>query len=274
MKTIKVVFLYILLIIIAIITTGPFLWLIFTSLKGASNIYRLDSFIDIFPYPLMFQNYIETFKQIPYLTLFFINSILVGLVGVLGSVVICALAAYPLARLDFPGKNLIFSIFISTIFLPSQANMIVNFVIIRNMGLYDTFTAIILPMLVNVFGIFLMRQAYLMVPREIEDAARIDGCNEFQIWRHVMLPLTGSSLSTLSVLSFIGLWNSFMWPLVILKHEIKYTLPVGLAYLSEMFASNFRYVAAGSVMAMLPILIFFIIMQKNFIEGVFKGSGK
>jgi putative chitobiose transport system permease protein len=259
---------------VALFLTGPFLWLLLTSLRSGGSIFRLENLRDILPWPPSLENYRGVIQQIPMFPRFFINTAWICFWGVILELLIAALAAYPLARLDFPGKNLVFGIMLSTMMLPAQANMIVNFMTIRSLGLFDTMLAVILPSMVSVFGIFLMRQAYLVIPREIEDAARIDGCSELGLWSRIMLPLARPSLATLAVFSFVGYWNTFMWPLVILKHEAKYPLAVGLSYLSSMFASNFRYVAAGSVLSMIPILIVFFIMQKQFISGITAGAVK
>ncbi|MFH0803024.1 MAG: carbohydrate ABC transporter permease [bacterium] len=274
MKRFRVFLLYLGLFAVALFLTGPFLWLFLTALKSGGSIFHLESLRDIIPWPASLENFSGVLKQVPMFPRFFINTVWICFWGVSLEILIATLAAYPLARLDFPGKNLIFGIILSTMMLPAQANMIVNFITIRSLGLFDTMLAVILPSLVSVFGIFLMRQAYLVIPREIEDAARIDGCSELGLWARIMLPLARPSLATLAVFSFVGYWNTFMWPLVILKHEANYPLAVGLTYLSSMFASNFRIVAAGSILSMIPILIVFFVMQKQFISGITAGAVK
>ena len=184
------------------------------------------------------------------------------------------MAAYPLARMDFPGRNVVFAVMLSTLMLPSQANMIVNFVTIRNLGLFDTLIAVVLPGAVSVFGIFIMRQAFLVVPRDLEDAARLDGCSEWGIFRHVMLPLTRPAQGTLALFAFTAHWNSFMWPLVVLKSSDLYPISVGLSYMAQTFDSDFRITAAGIVLGTLPIIAVFLLIQKQFIRGITAGSVK
>jgi len=270
----KKALIYLLMIILAIFLTGPFIWLTFTSLKSGQDVFRLESIKDIFPTSPTLKNYKEVMIQMPQLPGFFLNTIIIVIVGIFLQLLLCSLTAYPLARIDFPGKNFIFAVMLSTMMLPAQANMIVNFITIRKIGLYDTLIAVILPGAVTVFGIFLMRQAYIVIPRELEDAARIDGCGEFTIWYRIMLPLTRPALATLAIFSFVAFWNTFMWPLVILRSKELYPLAVGLTHLMNTFDTNFRLVAAGSVLSMIPIIIVFIIMQKQFVKGITAGAVK
>jgi len=262
------------MIALALFLTGPFLWLTSTSLKSGQDVYRLESFRDFFPTSPTLENFKEVIKQMPQLPLFFLNTIIIVILGIFFNLLLASLAAYPLARLDFPGKNFIFILILSTLMLPAQANMIVNFITIRKIGLYDTLAAVVMPGLVTAFGIFLMRQAYIVIPNELEDAARIDGCGEFAIWYKIMLPLTRPALATLAIFTFVAFWNTFMWPLVILQSKELYPLAVGLTYLMNTFDTNFRLVAAGSVLSMIPVLIVFIAMQRHFIKGITAGAIK
>ncbi|MFH1453071.1 MAG: carbohydrate ABC transporter permease [Armatimonadota bacterium] len=273
-KTVENTIKYAILIALALFMTFPFIWLLLTSIKTTGNMFKIETFADIIPWPVSFENFIEVMKTVPLIPKFLFNTVIITFWGMLLGIVISALAAYPLARFKFPGRNFIFFMFISTMMLPTQANMIVNFITIRKLGLFDTYIAVILPALVNVFGIFLMRQAYLTIPGELEDAGRLDGCGELSLWWHVMLPMTRPALGALSIFTFVAYWNTFMWPLVILKTESKYPFAVGLTYLSNMFASDFRTVAAAAVISMVPIIIVFILMQKQFIKGITAGAVK
>ncbi len=176
--------------------------------------------------------------------------------------------------MEFKGKNLMFAILLGSMMLPAQANMIVNFTTIRFMHLYDTLAAVVLPGLVSVFGIFLMRQAYLVIPVELDDAARIDGANALHIWWNVMLPLSRPALATLAVFGFVGHWNNLLWPLIILKSEANYPVAVGLTWLSGVFATQFSLVAAGCVLATVPVVALFLALQKQFISGITAGAVK
>jgi putative chitobiose transport system permease protein len=258
---------------VAALCLGPFLFLVSTSLEGG-DLFKLETPIDLLPNELTFEAYAEVFEKLPALPYFFLNTAILCFFGVLFELGFATLAAYPLARMNFRGKNWIMAGLLATMMLPSQANIIVNFVTIRQLQLYDTLVAVLLPSAVTVFGIFLMRQAFLIVPKDLEDAARIDGASEWFIFAKVMVPLTRAALGTLALFSFVAHWNSFMWPLVVLQEQTKYPLSVGLAYMANTFDSNFRVVAAGSVMAMLPILVLFLLLQKQFIKGITAGAVK
>jgi putative chitobiose transport system permease protein len=272
---------YLVMILLALFLTGPFFWLTFTAAKSGQDVFKLESVKDILPSAPTLENFRRVWtefdtpgkKENKLLNFFKSTFIIVG-AGIILELLVASLAAYPLARMEFKGKNLIFGIMLSTMMLPAQANMIVNFITIRKLGLFDTYLAVVLPSAVSVFGIFLMRQAYLIIPKELEDAARIDGCSELQVWYKVMLPLTKPALATLAIFSFVSFWNSFMWPLVILKSDNLYPLSVGLSFLANTFDSNFRLVAAASVLSMLPVIALFLIMQKQFVAGITAGAVK
>lgn len=261
------------LLSVAGLCLGPFLFMLSTSLEGG-DVFKLESLSDLGPNELTFSAYREVFKKLPELPLFFLNTGFLCFFGVLFELCFATLAAYPLARMEFRGKGLIMAALLATMMLPTQANIIVNFVTIRQMALYDTLIAVLLPSAVSVFGIFLMRQAFLIVPKDLEDAAKMDGASEWFVFWRVMVPLTKPALGTLALFSFVAHWNSFMWPLVILQERANYPLSVGLAYMANTFDSNFRLVAAGSILAMIPILILFLLLQKQFIKGITAGAVK
>jgi putative chitobiose transport system permease protein len=204
----------------------------------------------------------------------FENTFVLCVLGVCSELVIASLAAYPLARMEFAGRGGVLAVLFSTLMLPGQATMLVNFDTIRYLGLYDTYAAVLLPGLVSVFGIFLVRQAYITIPRELDEAARIDGADDFIIWWRIMLPLSRPALGTLAIFSFVGHWNSFLWPLVVLKSEQRYPLAVGLQFLAEVFDKTFGKIAAGAVLATVPIVVVFLLMQRQFIRGITAGAGK
>ncbi|MCL5037032.1 MAG: carbohydrate ABC transporter permease [Chloroflexi bacterium] len=268
----KILF-YLALAVIGVFALVPFVWLLSTSLKSAGNVFRLESLTDLIPKPLTLSNYIQIWKQIPMMTRFFLNSFIICFFGVFFQVLISALAGYPLARMEFPGKKLIMVTMVATLLLPVEANLVVNFITIRAMHLYNTYAAVLLPGLVSVFGIFLMRQSFLVIPKDLDDAARIDGASEWAIWRHVLMPLCGPSTAVLTIFSFVAFWNTFMWPLIVLKNESMYPLTVGLSYMANMFSSDFRLVAAGCLLAMIPVVILFLFNQRYFVQGI-QGIGK
>lgn len=252
----------------------PFWWLLVTSCR-ADGVYG-SGWHTLWPQAWTVNYYKRLLfaqNQLPMLRFLF-NTLVYCAAGVFLEVSLASLAAYPLARLQFKGKGLIIFLLMATLALPSQANTIINFTTIRSLGLYGTMLGVILPGAVSVFAVLLCRQAFLNIPQELEDAARLDGCNEWGIFRHVCLPLTLPTQATVALFAFTANWNAFLWPLVVLKSDSYYPLSVGLAYLSSSFDSDFRVVAAGSVAATLPLIIFFLAIQKQFIKGITAGAIK
>lgn len=196
------------------------------------------------------------------------------------NLILSALAAYPLARMEFKGKKTIFYATLATIMIPFQAIMLPVYLIVLKLNMVDSvnsvmgYLGLILPFAVNAFGIFLMRQAFLAIPKEMEEAAFVDGCSVFQIWWKILLPMVKPTLAVLAIFTFIGSWGEFLWPSIVLTKKALYTLPVGVNDLQGMFSANWRYIAAGSIIATIPILVFFIAMQRYFISGENDGAVK
>ena len=211
---------------------------------------------------------------------YFINSMIVAGGTVLLNLILSSLAAYPLARMEFKGKKITFFAILATIMVPFQAIMLPVYLITLKLHLVDSvsdtmgYIGLIMPFAVSAFGIFLMRQAFLGIPREMEEAAIVDGCNVFQVFWKVLLPMVKPSLAVLAIFTFIGSWGEFLWPSIVLTKEAMYTLPVGVNNLQGMFSSNWRYIAAGSIISTIPIIIFFLAMQKYFISGENEGAVK
>jgi putative chitobiose transport system permease protein len=267
-KIIKYVLTYIILIALALFFTFPFLWVISTSFKGPENIFTWPP--EWIPKKPTIENYIAVFKKIP-MAKYFLNTLIITSLGVVFQVIFASLAAYPLARLNWKGKNLVFKLILLPMLIPMQGALIVNFITIIKLGLYNTYLGVVLPSAVTIFGIFLMRQHYLSIPAELEDAARIDGCNEFQVFWKISFPLVRPATSALAIFAFTAYWNSFLWPLIVLNSPDKYPVQVGLAQLSSSFEPNFRIASAAIVLVMIPILVFFYFTQRFFIEG-YKGA--
>ncbi|MGQ9856079.1 MAG: carbohydrate ABC transporter permease [Fervidobacterium sp.] len=267
-KLIKYILTYAILTGLALFFTFPFLWALSTSLKGAEDIFKWPP--KWIPDNPTIENYVNVFKKIP-MGRYFLNTLIITGLGVIFEVILASLAAYPLARLDWKGKNLVFKIILMPMLIPVQGALIVNFITIIRFGLYNTYLGVVLPSAVSIFGIFLMRQHYLSVPRELEDAARIDGCNEFQVFWKISFPLVRPATTALAIFAFTAHWNSFLWPLIVLNDAKKYPVQVGLAQLTSTFEPNFRTASAAIVLSMIPILIFFYFTQRFFIEG-YKGA--
>ena len=269
---------HIVLIAVSLISIFPFIWLLSTSFKGAGeNIFAYPP--AIMPKDFTFANYTGVWHRVD-LMRYFINSMIVAGGTVLLNLILSSLAAYPLARMEFRGKKITFFAILATIMVPFQAIMLPVYLITLKLHLVDTFgdvsgfIGLIMPFAVSAFGIFLMRQAFLTIPKEMEEAAIVDGCNVFQVFWKVLLPMVKPSLAVLAIFTFIGSWGEFLWPSIVLTKEAMYTLPVGVNNLQGMFSSNWRFIAAGSIISTIPILIFFLAMQKYFISGENEGAVK
>jgi putative chitobiose transport system permease protein len=260
---IKTLATYLSLIAIAVIMLFPLLWLVGTSFKSPTE--------DIFSFPPQLlprqptlKNFLSVWQTYPFGT-YLINSAIVAGLTVGLNLLFCSLAAYPLARLNFRGRKLIFALVIATIMIPFQIVMIPLYILVVNLGLRNTYLGVIFPSLASAFGIFLLRQAFQGVPKELEEAARIDGCSELGIWWHIMLPAIRPALVTLAIFVFIGSWSDFLWPLVVLDRPEYYTLPIGVANLAGTFSLDWRLIAAGSVISITPILLLFLLVQRYII---------
>jgi len=199
---------------------------------------------------------------------FYLNSLLVAVAVTLGTLVTSALAAFAFARLEFPGRNALFLTYLSTLMVPFVVTMIPIFALLKLLRLTDTYLALIVPVMFSAYGTFLLRQFFLAIPRDLEDAARLDGCGHLGVLRHVILPLSKPALATLGTFTFLGTWNSFMWPLIVINSEEKMPLMVGLyAFMGE-YSAQWHLLMAASVMVMVPVILVFILGQRYFIEGI------
>ena len=274
----KNIFIHIFLIFMCLLSIVPLLWLLSTALKGRSE--------NIFAYPPVFlpqdftlENFKEVLKLVPIIK-YVINSFIVAFFTVVLNVILSALAAYPLARMNFKGKKIAFFAILSTIMVPFQTIMLPVYIITLKLHLVDSYSdtmgylGLILPFAVNAFGIFLMRQAFMTISREVEESAVVDGCNSFQIFSLILLPMVKPTIALLAIFTFIGSWGEFLWPSIVLTNDNLFTLPVGINNLSGAFSADYRIVAAGSIISIVPILIFFIALQKYFIQGSQDGAVK
>ena len=261
---------YLLLGAIALAMLLPLIWLISTAFKSpAEDIFQFPP--QFIPQQPTFQNFVKVWQTNPFGQYLF-NSLLVAVLTVGLNLLFCSLAAYPLARLEFRGREVIFSLIVSTILIPFQIVMIPLYILAVQLGLRNTYLGLIFPAIASAFGIFLLRQAFQGVPKELEEAARMDGCSELGIWWFVMLPSIRPALVTLAIFVFIGSWSDFLWPLILLDRPEYYTLPLGVAKLAGAFSLDWRLIAAGSVISIAPILLFFGLMQR-YIVPTETGSG-
>ena len=266
------------LILTSVLSIFPFLWFTSTSLKGINE----DIFAyppQIFPTDFTWANYIDVWHRVNFMGYFW-NSVIVAALTVLLNLILSSLAAYPLAKMSFGGKKFIFFLILATIMIPFQAIMLPVYIITLKLHLIDSvnnvmgYIGLVMPFAVSAFGIFLMRQAFLKVPKEVEEAAIVDGCSVFEMFIKVVLPMVKPTLAVLAVFTFIGSWGEFLWPSIMLTKDSMYTLPVGINNLQGMFSSNWRFIAAGSIISTIPIIIFFLAMQRYFISGENDGAVK
>lgn len=264
------IWMYGILAAIAILMLFPLLWLLSTSLKSPiEDIFQFPP--QLLPSQPTFNNFVRVWQTNPFGRYLF-NSTLIAVLTVGLNLLFCALAAYPLARLEFQGREIIFTAIVTTIMIPFQIVMIPLYILTVQMGMKNSYLGIIFPAIASAFGIFLLRQAFQGVPKELEEAARIDGCSELGIWWNVMIPAIRPALVTLAIFVFIGSWSDFLWPLIVIDRPEFYTLPLGVAMLAGTFSLDWRLIAAGSIISIAPILILFLFLQR-YIVPTETGSG-
>ncbi len=259
------VIIYVLLILIAALMLIPFLWMLSASLKMNKDVFSFP--IQWIPDNPRWKNYVDIWTKIPLLT-FVKNSTKLTIIVTLLQLFTSSFAAYAFAKMNFKGKNLLFLGYIATIAVPWQAYMVPQFMMLRGWGLNNTHLAIICLQAFSAFGVFLMKQFYEGVPTELCEAARIDGLTEYGIWFRVMLPLSKPALSTLTIFTFVSTWNDFLGPLIYLtKNEVK-TIQIGLRMFISQYSAEYGLIMAASVIALIPVLIIFLALQKYFVQGV------
>lgn len=251
----------------------PFLWMVSVSFMQDSQIFSIPP--AIFPNPLIFDNYTNVFSNIN-ITKFFLNSLFVALLTTVFQVIFSAFAGYAFARARFRGRDLLFFLFLLTMMIPPQVNIIPLFFLMRELGWVDTYQALILPGIFGGFGVFLMRQWFMSFSKEIEDAAKIDGCSVFGVFFKIALPLAVPAVATLGIFTFITAWNAFMWPLIVTNSPDVTTLPVALAQFKGSFREVVRWgdLTACSVVLSLPVIVIFLLGKKYFINDILSGGLK
>ena len=262
---------YVMLSIGALLMIYPFLWMLNTSLSPLSSLWEEKAHFWQYWLPSGFEymNYVKVLqsKVLPF-GLAYMNSIFVAILTTIGVVFTSSLAGYSFARLSFPGREKIFFSYLGTMMIPGAVTMIPVFILLRKMGWIDTYKAVIIPGIFTAYGTFMLRQFFMTLPKDLEDAAKIDGCSLFGIYWRIMLPLSQPALATLGTFTFMGAWMSFMWPLIVLNSQEKYTLPVLLSYFQSQYQTNYTTLMAASVMYVLPIIIVFLFCQRFFVEGI------
>lgn len=249
----------------AFIMVAPFLWMASTAFKSGGSAFDYPpSWI---PQPFTLENFREVWTVVDFGRYLF-NSIFISVCVTAGEVLTSALAAYAFARLRFPGRDAMFLMYLGTLMIPGQVTIIPNFILMRYMGWINTYEGLIIPTAFTAFGTFLLRQYFLSIPRELEEAARVDGAGYFQIWWRIIMPLATPAIATLGVFSFMGAWNSFLWPFIMVSTSDMRTLTVALRSLQTEYGTEWGMMMAGSLIAMLPMLVIFLAAQRYFVRGI------
>ncbi|MBE3117428.1 MAG: carbohydrate ABC transporter permease [Candidatus Atribacteria bacterium] len=263
---------YLLMLVVTAIFLVPFLWILSTAFKaGMTQLYTVPP--EFIPRPATLENFARINSIMPFWRYTF-NTAFVSVVTVGLQLAVCAPAAYALGRIRFKGRTLMFYTFLATMMIPFNAILISLFILCKRLNLTDNFAGVILPWAVDAFTIFLLRQSFASIPKDLEDAARIDGCGHWRIFWSIMLPLVKPSLATAAILTFTWQWNDFLWPLVVLRSKNLWTLQVGVAAISGLRGESWQQISATSVMAMLPLMIIFLVLQRYFISGALSGAVK
>lgn len=258
--------LYLILAVALVAVISPFVWMILGSFKTQGEL--LQNPPTWWPQSATFDNYTQLFARLSFQK-YFVNSTIVAVVVTAGNLLFCSMLGYALAMLEFKGKRALFTVVMATLMIPGVVTFVPLFVLVANAGLIDSLPGLFLPFLVTPFGVFLMRQFILGLPRDLLDAGRVDGAGELRIFARIFLPLCGPALATLGILTFLGSWNNFLWPLVVAQTETHYTLPVALAlYSTGQNSTQYGLLLAGATVVVLPILVVFLIFQRRFIEGI------
>jgi len=243
----------------------PFVWMVSTSLKLEGEVFSFPP--QWIPNPIRWQNYVETWNSAPF-SWYLFNTIFVSTSVTCLELLTSGMAAYAFSRLRFPGRDRLFLLYLGTLMIPGQVTIIPNFVLMKYLGWTDTYFALIIPPAFTAFGTFLLRQFFLTIPFELEEAAKIDGASYPRIWARIILPLSGPALSTLAVFSFMAQWNNFLWPLIVTSSNTMRTFTVGLRFFVDEYNTKYHYLMAGSVMSIIPIILVFIFFQRYFVRSI------
>ena len=263
--TTKYLFVHIVLIAGTLLTVFPFLWMIFTSFKGIGETMRIPP--TVLPESLKLDGYKGVLEALPFARVY-LNTIIVTVITVLGQILFCSMAAFAFARLRFRGKNLIFIIILSVLMVPSQIFIMPQYLIMQKLGVLDSLPALFIQNLCSAFTVFLLRQFFMSLPKELEEAAIVDGCGFFRIYAQIMLPLIKPGIVAVVIFTGKSAWNSFMWPMIANTSPDKMILAPALATLQGQFTTNYPMQMSGAVMSVVPVIVMFFIFQKQFIEGV------
>lgn len=263
---------YLVLILVFILLVGPFVWELSLSFKGkGDNVYAVPPYL--IPKTPTWQNYVSVFKQVPVFR-YMLNTVIVAILSIAGNVIFSTMAGYALGRLKWRGRGLLFTIFMGTMVIPVEGVVISQFLIVRSVGLQNTLLAVALPGMVGAVNILLMTNAFKAIPDELEEAAQVDGANLWQRFYRICVPQVRGTMTVVGIFAFVGAWNDFLWPLIVISDESNYTLTLGMNRLKGMFVSDPRLIAAGALVSLIPILVFFACFQRYFFRGLEQGGIK
>lgn len=263
--------LHVVLITMGISMVIPLLWMVSTSLKQPVAVFDFPP--QWIPRPVVWENYVTAWNSMPFARFYF-NSIFVGTVVTVGQVLTSAMAAYAFARLNFPFREKLFFGYLATMMIPGSVTMIPVFILFKLLHLVDTYSALILPGFFSAYGTFMLRQFFMSIPKELEEAAKLDGCSLWGIFVNVILPLSKPGLATLTTFTFMGSWGNFMWPMIVTNSEEIKTLPIGLLSFQGMYNTDWTLLMAGSLIVLIPVIIVFLLGQRHFVEGIQMGAIK
>lgn len=261
----KIVVQYTVLIALAVLCVFPFWWTLVVAVSTEGNIFEFPP--SFMPQAVSIDSFIEVFRVIPMIA-FYKNSLLITVATVCWKLLLCSLAAYPLSRMRFSGRKLVFGLILATMILPSEVNFLVNFITLTKIGLVNTYTGVILPNVVTAVSILLLKQAFDEVPQDLIDAARVDGAPEWIIFWKIVLPLISPWLATVGILTAVEAWNDYIWPSIVISKPDDFPLSAGVLYLRGTYGSSTRVIAAGTILTIAPILVAFLFTQRFFMRGM------
>jgi multiple sugar transport system permease protein len=258
---------YIVMVAMAAVSLLPFVWMVSTSLKDRSSVFTIPP--TLIPDPVLWSNYLDVFQSFPF-TRFVANTALITLTVTVGQVLTCSMAAYAFSRMKFKGRDMIFLLYLGTMMIPFQVTLIPTYVMMVWFGWINSYLSLIVPgILGGVYGTFLIRQFFLTIPQELEDAAVMDGASPWWIFRAVMVPLSKPVLATYAVFTFMGVWNDFLWPLLMINSQDKMTLTLGITFMAQnRYSTDWPHLMAGTCLSLIPILVLLAVLQRYFVQGI------
>ena len=257
--------LHVVLLTVGLLFMAPFIWSISTSLKPLSDLFQVRP--SLIPSEIRWANYSDVFETAPFVR-FYVNSIVVTIARTVGQVVIASLAAFAFSQLKFPGRDALFFVLLAGLMVPDQVLIVPRFIIMRELGWFDSYQGLIVPLLFSSFGVFLLRQYFLGIPRDFHEAAKLEGANPFQVYWDIYLPLAKPALAAFGFLTMLNSWNELLWALTVTNSADMQVLPVGIALFQGQFFTNIGILLAAANMATFPLLIAFLFFQKQLVEGV------